>query len=190
MIDERDFEQDFEKDLVRLGRMKTALWRLSLVIVITIFSHIGLLVWVGIGTLVQLRRQSSSEYVVDLFAAYLLLSLALFFLLAGMIIIFERLVRSARILSGEFADAIGWYNYTPSHPRAPEFEHPSYKADSDSGYLVRKGRLVQARVLMREIAENSSLPLLRSESASFLYIVFSLFLLLSQSWLTYMMISR
>ena len=80
------------------------------------------------------------------------------------IILFERFAKSARILSSEFVDQIGWYNRNKSNDEFP----------SDM-----KGEVaVEERILLREIAENSNLPLSRGESGSLIYVIFSILLLI------------
>ena len=168
---------DFAEELERLRRAKISLWGLSTGIVIILFSQIGLLAWAAVTTFTQLRRPSISEYIADRLLIYLLAALALFFFLAAMAVVFERMVRSARIVSSEFADAIGWYrthSSTDGSSYRADSDVPSYARDSDSLFPVGKGQLMQARILLREIAENSSLPLLRNESASFLYLMLSI----------------
>jgi hypothetical protein len=143
----------------RLRRLKRLLTYTSLFAMACLFGQVLMFVF----SLLMLFRANQSKFTVysllDNEAISVLYNGIFCVSLIVSIVLFERFAKSARILSSEFVDQIGWYNKSAEA--------------SPSGKMA-----VEERILLREIAENSNLPLSRGDSASLIYAIFSIFLLI------------
>jgi hypothetical protein len=183
-------ERDINESLTRLRQFKRRLWRSSIGAVLIISIQAAFLA-------VSASSLRSSAFGTFIWRTsrelqdFFMLSLLLSFILVVIIFIFERTVRSARIFSGELADAIGLYKSTLSSPNSSEVSAGA-ASTSDSHYNVGEDKLMQARLLLGEIAKRSSLPLLRRESelSFFLYIFLSLIILIAHAFIIYISLAE
>jgi hypothetical protein len=89
----------------------------------------------------------------------------------ALLVYFEKTVRTARIVSDEVSDRLGSYSrYAKSEGGALTVDDPDEEGPD----------LVPIRILLREIAQNSYLPLTRSEAGAAVYAGFSIALLCFQ----------
>jgi hypothetical protein len=174
-------ELDINETFTRLRKFKRRLWSLSLGAVLIILIQMAL---VAVSAVI-LRTSAVSASIVKTskeLQEFFILSLSMSFILVVIVLIFERTVRSARIFSGELADAIGLYRSSPSSSNASAVS-TDVSSTSDSDYIVGEDKMMQARLLLRNIAKRSSLPLSSSESelSSLWYIIISLIMLIAHA---------
>ncbi len=165
------------ESLGRLDRFKSRLSSLSLYVGVSAMFQIMVLAVNGLLLISQRPSGALAASTGLLFA----ISGFLFLCLVVAVVMFERTVRSARIYSAELSDSLGWYSsYT-----SPAADEVSARPD----WFDDKASSLQARVLLREIAENSYLPLSRGDSAPFLYAAFSLTLLVVHFFVAYLVLA-
>jgi hypothetical protein len=121
--------------------------------------------------------------------AALTLSISAMLVLAIILLLFyfERLGKSARILSGEFADEMGWHSdySNTAKPRRKATRVSSRVVSKVSSRVVSKYDTIRARTILREIAENSYLPLVQSDIGPTVYAGLALLLFFSQVAISY-----